>query len=256
MDPIEPTTPAPDDAQAQPPASAPEPGPAPEPEAQPFTEGFDPNALPEPLQERYRQMHGDYTRKTQELSEQRKQIEQAQEDLTLLDGLRNDPEAQKAFFAELVQTYGVDALNEWLPDDEEPGPDDPLSAFNSRLEAIEAAEQQRQASAQAAQLEAQLNEEIDALSQTEGVKFTKDERELLLDTTVTAMLQTNQAPDVNGAYQRLKAAEKAWQERYLASKNPGGTPPPAGPAGSPDIDLKDPDKRRERGIAALQAARG
>lgn len=200
-------------------------------------------------QKRYSDLQPEYTRATQEASELR-QYQEA------MEALQNDPEAQKAFFAELVDTYGVDALNEWLPDDEEPESDDPLSAFDSRLQAIEHAESQREASAQAAQLEAQLNTEIDTLSQAEGVKFTADERELLLDTTVTAMLQTNQAPDVKGAYQRLNAAYKANQERYLASKNPGGTPPPAGPAGSPDIDLKDPDKRRERGVAVLQALEG
>lgn len=67
---------------------------------------FNPDLLPEELQAGWKQLQGDYTRKTQELAEQRKQFEslgdveqlkQAQEFFTSL----RDPEYLKAFYKEL-----------------------------------------------------------------------------------------------------------------------------------------------------------
>src|SRR5688572_12006310 len=70
----------------------------------PFSEKFDPKTLPEELQPAHRQMHADYTRKMQALSEQRNQ---AQEATAFYQAVQSkDPQALQKF----VDTYGEDML--------------------------------------------------------------------------------------------------------------------------------------------------
>src|SRR4051812_1406642 len=79
-------------------------------EAEQFSENFDPTTLPEELQPAYKQMHGDYTRKTQALSEQRKEAENA---VAFIESLRSE-EHRQAALQQLAEDIGPDAVLEAL----------------------------------------------------------------------------------------------------------------------------------------------
>jgi hypothetical protein len=59
---------------------------------------------------------------------------------------------------------------------------------------------------------------------------------------------------VSGAYQRLKATEKAMQQRWLESKN-SPAPAPVGSQGQPAPDLDNEKARVERMAQIIEATR-
>lgn len=70
--------------------------------------GLDPNSLPAELQESYRRMQADYTRKTQEIAEQRKSFDgidptRARQSLDFIEALETDPNFVVTVHAQLTQ---------------------------------------------------------------------------------------------------------------------------------------------------------
>lgn len=224
-------------------------------DAELFDEKFDASQLPKELQSRYREMSGDYTRKTQELAEQRQQWEseqqQYQQDLALVNSLRNDPEYQLQVLRELAQAHGYEIDEQELEQQEEE-----QQFLDPRVDELLAERQAEQEQAWADQVEEQIYSSLDDVAAKDGVTLDDKEREVLLRyVTMSPLAQDgrgNPIPDVQGAYEVLKANGEAAIKRYVDSKNAPSLPP-LGKAGSPDIDLKDPDQRRARGVAVLQA---
>lgn len=106
---------------------------------------IDPSALPAELQNSYKQMQADYTRKTQSVAELRKQYEgidaeAAREALVLRDQLQN-PEVQRQLYEHLAAQFAnADESQEFMQDEDE-GFNDPrdtqLQQLSQRLEQFE-----------------------------------------------------------------------------------------------------------------------
>lgn len=189
-------------------------------------------------EKRYNDLRPEYDRTTQEAAEYRQFLEQ----------LDSDPEVQEQVLRHLAQELDFEFEDTEVEDGEE----DPLEDIRENLGHLMSAEQQREAQGQAEQLERQIESEIDQLAQSENREFTDNEKELLLDAVVTAMLANNQPADVQAAYERLTGAEKSWQERYLKSKRV--STPAIGQEGSETLPLDaTPAQRQADMVAKLRA---
>jgi len=91
---------------------------------EPFT-SVNPNELPPELQQRYKQMEADYTRKTQAAAKMRKEAEGLQEDATAWRLFQRHPELRQAFNQNVSQTQ-TQAGASGLVNGEEPDEDAPF----------------------------------------------------------------------------------------------------------------------------------
>src|SRR4051794_23746749 len=83
-----------------------------------YPEGFDINEVPEEYRDYVsnieRQFKGHYTKKTQDLADQRKTYEEAQPILDWVESLRTDPQAQAEAYAQLQEL--LDQAGYWNED--------------------------------------------------------------------------------------------------------------------------------------------
>lgn len=177
---------------------------------------IDPSVLPAELQNTYKQMQADYTRKAQEIAPYRKlgaTPEEAQQALAAVESLKN-PEIQRQLFEELSNVFGGQMPGE----DEIPEFDDPrdeqLADLGRRLEGFE----QRQV---LAEVEARL-ERDERVLRTENPSWNDDDFETVAQFAIA-----------NGG-DLLKGAEvfKGLQQRLLKTHLDGKASVPAG-TGSP-----------------------
>lgn len=252
---------APDEDQDQPttPEDAPE-GTAPEGEASPLDEDFDLSQVPEDadrewIATRHRDLRADYTRKTQALAEQRKQVEaelekaqQAQQAQAILAAAR-DPEHPQ-------HRQALDYLG--LEVDDEDDDFEPDSGLERRLAALEAQRQQdsqRFAESQKqAQREALILERFDDARNKVGRDFDESELRFLL-----AYAESNPDeqghPDVDAAVEQLKLLYGGEQKRWTSSKKAPRTPGGGTPA-ERDVDITDQDARLAEATRIAEAAMG
>lgn len=232
---------APEEGQAEP---TPEQG-------QAFDEKFDAQQLPEEIRGQYDSMRADYTRKTQDLAEQRKQWEseqgQYQQDLALVNSLRNDPEYQLQVLKELAQQHGYEIEEQDQEQSEDQQFQDP------RVDELLAERQAEQEQAWADQVEEQIYSGLDEVAQKDGVTLNDKEREVLLRyVTMSPLVQgpSGPVPDIQGAYETLNQVGEERIKRYVDSKNAPSLPP-TGRSGSREIDYSDPKARRKLGAAVI-----
>lgn len=222
-----------------------------------FAERFDPSSLDEALQEQYRSMRGDYTRKTQSLAEERKAFEQQTQEhqnaLDLFQALQEDPHATLQQLQELFAEGTDDEAYEYDPDD-----DNPETQLLSRLEQQEQRLQQFEAQQQAEQHQRQMLasmtaevEQINQLRDKAGEQpITSDELDEIVKFTV---------PDERGnvpllsTYQALAAFFDRRQQAYIAGKR-APTPPGQGTPGSQKLDIKNEDQRLQHMKAILDGS--
>jgi hypothetical protein len=214
-----------------------------------FTDSFNPDQLPEEARaaydSAYKQMQADYTRKTQEVADQRREAEEAQELISALQ----DPQYRDA----ALQVLGIQPQAE---DDQADEFEDYLSE-DERLDRIEQyleGQQAQQQDSEIEQLENQyLDQEFAKLEKSIARDLTDDEAELLFVTaTHPTFRDSNGLPDVQAAYDRVKQLEQGAQQRYVESKKAPRAP--MGSAGSKQIDLNDDEARTEVLAQMIEAA--
>lgn len=224
----------------QPEVSAPDAGTS--AEVAPFDEGFDPSSLPDELQDRYRQMQGDYTRKTQDLADQRKQAEQA---TSFLDALQSDSPDQQAFAIQslanalgpevVLNALGYEADDPDAPDlgqeEVEPVHYDPR--VDQLLEEKESAEFEARLEA----IETDIRSKI-----TSAGEFTPEEQELLFNAVLASEPKDN-APDVAGVVAQYQAVIDGRIKDYRDTKRGAPAAPLQGVSGVPAPDLTNQKSR-------------
>lgn len=197
-------------------------------------EGEDPFAW---VDERHKQMRGDYTRKTQELATQRQEV---QDTIAFMDALRTDPETQQAVLAELQEMLaGADETE--LTEDE-----NPLETRLNQLENERATERQ-------IALNSQIMDHIDHLAQEHGLELDDDDAKYLFDKATSGKIGKAETEAAVKAYaDRQKARYDKWQKNYLQSKTTGTAQVPGGTSATEAPDLNDTKTRRARFAAILQ----
>lgn len=212
---------------------------------------FDPAALPDEIREQYLSMRGDYSRKTAELAEQRREAEQA----IRLQEVLADPETRDEF---LAQAFGYEFEE---PEDDEEGEFEAElpPEIDSRLSGVEQFIQEQQQAAQRQEAEAVLNSYMDdsmaALEKRTGREFDQDEREAIEDLAVMGyhLSGGQQMPDLEAAYERLYAGIFPKEKSRVAKSKDAPHVSPSGSSAAHQPDLRDPAQRREYILSKIGA---
>jgi hypothetical protein len=230
-----------------------------QPEVESFT-GFDPNVLPEDMQAVYKSMQADYTRKTQEVAELRRQYESFSEagvdpDTALqavgfLQQLNTDPSFAQQVAMQIQQSVGtpddsqsfvadapnVDSSYEGLPPE--------LARELEEMRAFREEMTQHQAQQESlAELEAMEN-----TIRTSNPQYTDDDLESIYS------LAYAHDGDLMAAAEHYHALQQRLLGSYLQSKQvPHGlTPAPAAPSSVPHQGFKSVDEAHK---AAMEVVR-
>lgn len=244
--------PADDAAGNQPPAGSPSDAPATpqEPAQEPASRDIDVSGLPEEaqlyLRARERELQGDYTRKTQEIAEQRREAEQA---MQFLQALNSDPDFAYNVLNQLqgnlaAAGYSFDQGADEYGIDEDSGYD-PYQAEIARLS-------QQQEAIQEAMLEQQLSANLDyQLSQiaSQHPEWGDSEYQAIIDLGYA----TN--GDLFSAAKQFEAINDSVILRYLQSKGSVNAPAPLPNTGSAATPLPTPKTDEELRAAAMERIR-
>jgi hypothetical protein len=197
---------------------------------------------PEWLQERYKQMQADYTRKRQADAEAAKA---RADELEFLDALRNDPETQKAVFEQ---------LQELLAAEEESGEfEDPEAAASeeSELERTVRELRERAEQQEMQQLATSIMSHIETLAKEAGVELDEaDTSDLFRLATAGEISNATTQQAFQQWHARETAKQARWQQAYLASKQ-APTQVPAGTAAAEKVDLSKSENRIARMAAII-----
>lgn len=208
-----------------------------------------PDELPEELQGIYKSLQGDYTRKTQEIAEQRRQAEQAS---TIYNAIQNrDPQILR----QIADTYGqetvLDALGYALDEDDPDPPANDFEALKREFEELKGNITQTQQKAQEEALLARI--EADITKQFSGSELSDKEREIVTAHALTAGYVTPDGfPDVRKAAEDFEEVLTGRQKKWAEGKRSPRKPVQGSP-GSEQIDWSDEDARRAVIAAALEA---
>ena len=208
-----------------------------------------PDELPEELQGIYKSLQGDYTRKTQEIAEQRRRAEQAS---TIYDAIQNrDPQVLR----QIADTYGqetvLDALGYALDEDDPDPPANDFDALKREFEELKGNITQTQQKAQEEALLARI--ETDITKQFTGSDLSEKEREIVTAHALTAGYVTPEGfPDVRKAAEDFEEVLTGRQKKWAEGKRSPRKPVQGSP-GSEQIDWSDEDARRAVIAAALEA---
>lgn len=230
------------------------------PDTESFT-GFDPNVLPEDMQAVYRSMQADYTRKTQELAEQRRQFEsfaetgvdpnEALEAVSLWQRMNDDP-AFAMNVAENIQSrleelgYTKQQIEDAIPNDTEnydgipPQLQQELQEMRAWRESMIVEQQQQQ-----------IMNELEAVEQTIRVtnpQYGEDDIEAIYN------LAYAHDGDLMAAQQAYHQIQQRLLGSYLENKTVphGATPAPNAPGSVPPREFANLDDAHK---AAMEAVR-
>lgn len=221
-----------------------------------FSENFDPSTLDEPLQQRYKQMQADYTRKTQQLAQQRRELEQQYQ---LIEALQSDdPELQ----AQALEALGLEFADD--PDPFDPGLEeepDPIEEVMSEVEALKAEREAERARQQAEQHLRQISEHMERqfaeIQKRDGRQLSEKEKvavSVLAGFVIDPDPETG-LPDLNAAHEWLTGLRDEWQKGYVESKQ-AARPASSGQPGSPSFNFDDENERINRIAAVVQRRLG
>jgi HD-GYP domain-containing protein (c-di-GMP phosphodiesterase class II) len=226
-----------------------------------FSDNFDPSTLDEALQPAYRQLRGDYTRKTQELAEQRKQAEAA---TAFFEDLQSEDTREHALQWFAQQVGGPEALAAALgfevDDDEqstsEPDEPDPVREMRSEWEQFKAereAEQARKAEDDyVARVDRGVQEQMQALAKQAGVdELPQRTQELLVSRALVAHTGPDGMPNVRAAFDELEAEWTERQKGWASSKETTHIQP-GGQEATEVPDLDNEEARRDFMASKLQ----
>lgn len=231
-----------------------------QPDAESFT-GFDPSVLPEDMQAVYRSMQGDYTRKTQEVAELRRQYEalsesgvdpnDALEAVHLWQRMYNDPE----FAMQISQ--GLQSRLEEMGYNQTQQPE-LTQVDNNSYEGLppqlaQELEEMRAFREEMLQHQAQqeMLAEIEAAEntvRTANPHYTEDDIEAIYS------LAYSTGGDLMAAQEQYAAIQQRMLSSYLQSKTVphGATPAPNAPSSTPNRAFASLDEAHK---AAMEAAR-
>lgn len=230
-----------------------------------FTD-FDPSQVPEDadhewLARRYEQMQGDYSRKTMELSDGRREAEESQ---ALIEGLR-DPETMPHYLRllgvdltnpEQLQQLGInvgpatDELDDLLGEDDELDPDERIN----QLEALMAQEREEaETAAEEAALDDLADQELERIEGQWDRKLDEDE-----DMFVRHHAENNPGPDGLPDYAGAAKVLKGWlgrrEQEFAKRRQEPGRGAPGGKPGGKALDLSKEEDRVAAGAAAAERA--
>jgi hypothetical protein len=193
------------------------------------------------LASQYNELRGDYTKKTQKLSEYERTIQDLQS---------GDPERQ----GRALETLGL------LEDDYEEEVDYEDESESALLARLARLEQEIQGQKASSQEEAQINAEVDYLDEQLTAIEKKIGRELdddevqLYGYVATQMRDENGNPDVKGAHDFIENLTNSRIERWRESKKSPQIP--LGKPGDEKLDFDDPQVRAEYMAQRVRAAKG
>jgi len=213
---------------------APEQGQA-EPEAREFfSETFQRDSLPEPLQAQYDLMRGDYTRKTQEISSERQ----------LLEALRSgDPELQARAAEALGLEYEAPAEDDFEDYQEPSQAGESFEKYENRIAALESEREQER-------FNLYLDGQLDAVEKQLG----RDLGEIEMETIIA--LAERRGWDFGAALEALQRQETGLKKRIVDSKRTPRPPSPDGQSGTEQVDLNNEGARIQRMAAIMDQGDG
>lgn len=212
--------------------------------------------LPPELESRYKSMQADYTRKTQELAELRREAEAATE---FMNALQNDYTRENALrqLAEFVgeDTYltaaGFEADAEDNFEDDFASEEDDFSLNDPRVDQLaaewESYKQTQQEKEILAEIENFTESEMDRL----GIKD-ESEQQAVLSIAATLDLTPDGLPQISAAQEMLNELFGRRQKDWIGSKK-APRQPLQGSAGDEKFDFRDEDERRRRMAALIEA---
>lgn len=208
--------------------------------------------------ERYaKQLQGAYTRKTQDLAEQRRELEELQQ---LREKLySDDTEQREKALQGLLDELGYELdQDDATTDEPSDGYIDPVDELRQRLDAREEAEAAARAEAeQLAAVEAQVNAATAALT-----AYEQDNGELSETAKTAIVTYAGSLPRTNDGLPDMESAIKLWEsdraeavETYLNSKrNVESAPDLNGSTGTEQVNLSDRATRMRMAEAAAERA--
>lgn len=233
-----------------------------------FGENFDPQTLPPELQPAYKQMQGAWTKKTQDLAEQRKQTQWQQDLITDLQS--EDQEAKSnalKWMAEngllteeqTAQVFGWE-FEQDQTDEQAPGPDEQMRSEWEAFKAERAQAQEAQAQeAFVAKVDADAGEQLAQIAQEMGVKeLPQDTQEMLVSRALVAHVKDDGMLDVGAAFKEWRTGVESYQRGWASTKETTSIQP-GGEAATEVPDLDNEQPRRDHmaaQIAALQERQG
>ena len=221
-----------------------------------FEDHFDPESLEAPLRKRYQEMQSAWTRKTQELAEQRKQAESA---MALISDLQSeDPETKKHAVRWIAENFGEDAVLQALgievDDDgtDEDEQDKQPEFRDPRVDEILAEKQAREQQEALDALEEQIDTRISELAKQAGYELDEDEVDLIWDKVLALPPGEDGSPKVDEAFSKVTGL----RQKFAPKEKPKApSPPPNGTSGTPaSVPLNDPKARRAYALEAANRA--
>jgi hypothetical protein len=223
------------------------------------------------VEKAYKQLQGDYTRKTQSLAQERQEAENA---MAFIAALQSEDQRADAL-RQIAQAYGGEqALLDILgyeteepdldtePFDEDIDPDDPNAAMRAEWEQFKAFQAQQlaaQEEAEAAKAEEEhldridqsVTDQLSALAKQHG-EISPEEEQLLIGHALANPPDENGFPRLAAAYDALQASYSARQQRWAKSKETTHVAPD-GQAATQVPDLDNERERRDHLAAAIAA---
>lgn len=207
-------------------------------------DGFDPSSLPDELAPAYKQMQADYTRKTQEIAEERK----------FMAALQSDPETQQAVFTQLAESLGYEIEN---PDQQPPAPEGEQGPLDPRvdqlIEQLEADRSDRETEQYIHAIEQHFATEVGQIQKDAG-ELTGAEQDALLRLATSLPPDENGMPPVKEAWNTLSGLYDQRQQQYLQSKKDAPPPPTQGQPGQEAEKFDSSEARTEALARAMERA--
>lgn len=209
-----------------------------------FTESYNPDELPEEAraayESAYKRLQADYTRKTQEASQQRREAEQA---MQFVSALRN-PTTQ----AQALEALGLELDG---GEDDDDLYDDPDERLDRLEQAIAQRDEQAQQQATMEQEAGFIDDELQRLAGSEGRDLDDREVEVIVSYALSNRLDDG-TPNVEAGFRALSALYADSQKRYLESKK-NAPVPGLGTAADKRHDLNS-EAGRKAAMAEVAAA--
>lgn len=211
--------------------------------------------LPPELEARYKSMQADYTRKTQELAEQRREAENA---MAWVEALQNE-ETRNDALRQLAEELGPEVVAEAAGFEVAQDTEDELDfsqfeepgAYDPRVDQLEA---ELNAFKQAQEEQAIL-QEIESYTEEEMTRLGIDseaEQRAVLSIAATLDLDREGFPQIEAASQMLEELYGSKQKEWIGSKK-ASRPPLQGQAGEEAFDFSNEDERRKHLAALIEA---
>jgi hypothetical protein len=183
------------------------------------------------VQKRFKEWQGDYTRKTQALAEEKRELEARRQEADNWRALQEDPDFQR---------QALEQLGYEVP---EPEPQyEPEYIPDPRVDQLMEAERQREMQA----LAGTIHDHIGKLSNEAGVALTELQREMLFNAAIENPDPSRTEEIFKAVTDDLRAQQAAWEKQWLESKKGVPHVSAGGQEGTKRFDIRDKDERIKR----------